>query len=50
MIKRRHGLIKFAGVERTVIGDDIQVSPKAPDFIVPKYEEVLAAAKAAIEK
>ena len=32
-IKKRPGLIKYAGVERTVIGDDIVVGQKAPDFI-----------------
>lgn len=37
-IKKRPGLIKFSGVERTVIGDDVVVGQKAPDFIVQKND------------
>lgn len=44
MIKRRPGLIKFAGLERTVIGDDIQVGQKAPDFVIQKNDWSLSKA------
>src|SRR5512147_1217709 len=44
MIKRRPGLIKFAGLERTVIGDDIQVGQKAPDFLIQKNDWSLSKA------
>ncbi len=37
-VKRRPGLIKYAGQERTVIGDDIVVGQKAPDFIIQKND------------
>lgn len=42
--KRRTGLIKFAGQERTVIGDDIVVGQKAPDFVVQKNDWSLSKA------
>jgi thiol peroxidase len=38
MVKKRPGLIKFAGAERTVIGDDIEVGQKAPDFTIQKND------------
>jgi len=44
MIKKRPGLIKYAGVERTVIGDDIQVGQKAPDFLIQKNDWSLSRA------
>ncbi|MDD2921240.1 MAG: thiol peroxidase [Anaerolineales bacterium] len=37
-IKKRTGLIKFAGQEVTVIGDDIVVGQKAPDFTIQKND------------
>lgn len=37
-IKKRAGLIKFSGREQTVIGDDIVVGQKAPDFAVQKND------------
>ncbi len=44
MIRKRPGLIKFAGLERTIIGDDIQVGQKAPDFVVQKNDWSLSKA------
>ena len=44
MTTRRAGLIKFAGLERTVIGDDIQVGQKAPDFLIQKNDWSLSKA------
>jgi len=38
MTIKRHGLIKYAGVDQTVIGDDIQVGQKAPDFTIQKND------------
>ena len=38
MPTERSGLIKFAGKEATVVGDDIQVGQKAPDFTVVKQD------------
>jgi thiol peroxidase len=38
MIKKRFGLIKYAGKEQTVIGDDIVVGQKAPDFTILKND------------
>lgn len=38
MVTKRPGLIKYAGIERTVIGDDIQVGQKAPDFLIQKND------------
>lgn len=35
---KRHGLIKFAGKEQTVIGTDIQVGQKAPEFTIQKTD------------
>jgi thiol peroxidase len=37
-IKKRPGLIKYAGVERTVLGDDVVVGQKAPDFVIQKND------------
>ena len=34
----RKGLIKYAGQERTVIGEDIQVGQKAPNFTIQKND------------
>jgi thiol peroxidase len=36
--KKRPGLIKYKGVDQTVIGDDIQVGQKAPDFLIQKND------------
>jgi thioredoxin-dependent peroxiredoxin len=36
--KERKGLIKYAGQERTVVGDDIQVGQKAPNFTIQKND------------
>lgn len=44
MTKKRSGLIKFAGAERTVIGDDIQLGQKAPDFLIQKNDWSLSKA------
>jgi thiol peroxidase len=44
MVSKRPELIKFAGAERTVIGDDIQVGQKAPDFLVQKNDWSLSKA------
>ncbi len=38
MAKERSGLIKFGGREQTVVGEDIQVGTKAPDFIIQKND------------
>jgi thiol peroxidase len=37
-VKKRPGLIKYAGIERTVIGEDIVVGQKAPDFTIQKND------------
>lgn len=37
-VNKRKGLIKFAGQEQTVIGDDIVVGQKAPDFLIQKND------------
>jgi thiol peroxidase len=42
MATERFGLIKFAGKEQTVIGDDIQVGQKAPEFTIQKTDWSLA--------
>ena len=44
MTTKRPGLIKYAGVEQTVIGDDIQVGQKAPDFLIQKNDWSLSKA------
>ena len=38
MPTKRLGLIRFAGKEQTVIGDDIQLGQKAPDFTIQKND------------
>jgi thioredoxin-dependent peroxiredoxin len=38
MTRERFGLIKFAGNDATVIGDDIKVGEKAPEFTVVKND------------
>lgn len=38
MTTERQGLIKLAGKDATVIGDDIKVGDKAPDFTVQKQD------------
>ncbi len=37
-VKKRAALIKFGGQDRTVIGDDIVVGQKAPDFVIQKND------------
>jgi thiol peroxidase len=38
MTTERFGIISFKGVDQTVVGDDIQVGQKAPDFIIQKTD------------
>ena len=38
MTTKRPGLYRFSGLDRTVIGDDIQVGQKAPDFVIQKTD------------
>jgi thiol peroxidase len=38
MPTQRKGMIKFAGKEQTVVGDDIKVGQKAPDFLIQKTD------------
>lgn len=38
MTTKRFGLIKFAGKEQTIIGEDIQAGQKAPEFTVQKND------------
>lgn len=38
MPKERFGLIKLAGIDATVIGDDLKAGDKAPDFTVLKQD------------
>jgi thiol peroxidase len=38
MPTERAGIIKFAGKEQTVVGDDIQVGQKAPEFTIQKTD------------
>ena len=38
MTTERTGLIKFSGKEQTVMGDDIQVGQKAPEFTIQKND------------
>lgn len=44
MLTKRPGLIKFGGREQTVIGDDIRVGQKAPDFTIQKNDWSLSKA------
>ena len=38
MATQRFGLLKFKGIEQTVVGDDIQVGQKAPEFTIQKND------------
>ena len=38
MTTERFGLIKFGGREQTVVGEDIQVGQKAPEFTIQKND------------
>lgn len=38
MATERKGLIKFAGAEQTVVGDDVKVGQKAPEFTIQKTD------------
>ena len=38
MTNERLGLIKFGGKEQTVVGDDIKIGQKAPDFTIQKND------------
>jgi thiol peroxidase len=38
MTSERFGVIKFAGKDQTVVGDDIQVGQQAPDFTIQKTD------------
>jgi thioredoxin-dependent peroxiredoxin len=38
MATERFGLIKFSGKEQTVVGDDIRVGQKAPEFTIQKTD------------
>lgn len=38
MATERKGLIKFAGVEQTVVGEDLKVGQKAPEFSIQKID------------
>jgi thiol peroxidase len=38
MTTERHGVIKFGGKEQTVIGEDIRVGQKAPEFTIQKTD------------
>ncbi len=42
MAAERFGIIKFAGKDQTVVGDDIKVGQKAPDFVIQKNDWSLA--------
>jgi thiol peroxidase len=44
MTTKRPGLIKYSGMEQTVIGDDVQVGQKAPDFVIQKNDWTLSKA------
>ncbi len=44
MTTERFGIIKFAGKEQTVVGADLQVGQKAPEFTVQKNDWSLAKA------
>jgi len=43
-IQKRKGVIKFAGQEQTVVGADIVVGQKAPDFVIQKNDWSLSKA------
>ncbi len=38
MVPERTGIIKFAGQDQTVVGNDIQVGQKAPNFTIQKND------------
>jgi thiol peroxidase len=38
MVAERKGIIKYSGMEQTVVGDDIQVGQKAPNFTIQKND------------
>jgi len=38
MTSERFGVLKFAGKEQTVVGDDIRVGQKAPEFTIQKTD------------
>jgi len=38
MVTERTGIIKYAGQEQTIVGDDIQVGQKAPNFTIQKND------------
>lgn len=42
MAMERKGIIKFAGIEQTVVGGDIQVGQKAPNFTIQKNDWTLS--------
>lgn len=44
MTTERSGLIKFSGKEQTVVGDDIKVGQKAPEFTIQKTDWSIAQA------
>lgn len=44
MTAERKGLIKFAGMEQTVVGNDVKVGQKAADFTIQKNDWTLAKA------
>jgi thiol peroxidase len=44
MATERPGLIKFSGIEQTVVGDDVKVGQKAPEFTIQKTDWSMAKA------
>jgi hypothetical protein len=42
MAVERKGLIKFAGIEQTVVGEDIKFGQKVPESIIQKQDRALA--------
>ena len=38
MVPERTGIIKFAGQDQTIVGNDIQVGQKAPNFTIQKND------------
>jgi thiol peroxidase len=44
MATERVGLLKFAGKDQTVVGDDLQVGQKAPEFTIQQNDWSLAKA------
>ena len=37
-VVERKGLIKFAGMDQTIVGEDIQAGRKAPNFTIQKND------------